>query len=188
MNGSGRQTTEADLVRLARNKDTAAVRAIYDSCAQYLFAVCCRYVGDPDSAADVLQDSFVKIFSSLDKFEWRGEGSLKSWMRRIVVNEALMYLRNRRRSAGLVADEAVPDVPDEDPDVDNVPMPVLQQMIAGLPDGYRTVFNLYVFEGMSHRQIAGALGISENTSYSQFSRAKSLLAAKIKEYRENEQQ
>ena len=130
----------------------------------------------------------MKIFSSLDKFEWRGEGSLKSWMRRIVVNEALMYLRNRRRSAGLVADEAVPDVPDEDPDVDNVPMPVLQQMIAGLPDGYRTVFNLYVFEGMSHRQIAGALGISENTSYSQFSRAKSLLAAKIKEYRENEQQ
>lgn len=188
MNGSGRQTTEADLVRLARNKDTAAVRAIYDSYAQYLFAVCRRYVGDPDSAADVLQDSFVKIFSLLDKFEWRGEGSLKSWMRRIVVNEALMYLRNRRRSAGLVADEAVPDVPDEDPDVDNVPMPVLQQMIAGLPDGYRTVFNLYVFEGMSHRQIAGALGISENTSYSQFSRAKSLLAAKIKEYRENEQQ
>lgn len=187
MNGSGRQTTEADLVRLARNKDTAAVRAIYDSCAQYLFAVCRRYVGDPDSAADVLQDSFVKIFSSLDKFEWRGEGSLKSWMRRIVVNEALMYLRNRRRSAGLVADEALPDVPDEEPDVDNVPMPVLQQMIAGLPDGYRTVFNLYVFEGMSHRQIAGALGISENTSYSQFSRAKSLLAAKIKEYRENEQ-
>ena len=169
MNGSGRQTTEADLVRLARNKDTAAVRAIYDSCAQYLFAVCRRYVGDPDSAADVLQD-------------------LKSWMRRIVVNEALMYLRNRRRSAGLVADEALPDVPDEDPDVDNVPMPVLQQMIAGLPDGYRTVFNLYVFEGMSHRQIAGALGISENTSYSQVSRAKSLLAAKIKEYRENEQQ
>lgn len=187
MNGSGRQTGEAELVRRARNKDTAAVRAIYDSYAQYLFAVCRRYTGDRESAADVLQDSFVKIFSSLDRFEWRGEGSLKSWMCRIVVNEALMYLRSRRHSVGMSADEDLTDVPDEDPEVDGVPLPVLQQMIAGLPEGYRTVFNLYVFENLSHKEIASALGISENTSYSQFSRAKSLLARKIKEYRKNEQ-
>lgn len=187
MNGSGRQTAEAELVRRARNKDTAAVRAIYDSYAQYLFAVCRRYTGDAESAADVLQESLVKIFSSLDKFEWRGEGSLKFWMRRIVVNEALMYLRSRKRSPELPADDSLADLPDAEPEVDDVPLPVLQRMIGELPDGYRTVFNLYVFENMSHKEIASTLGISENTSYSQFSRAKSLLARKIKEYRKNEQ-
>ena len=188
MNGSGKPA-EAELVRRARLKDTAAVRAIYDSYAQYLFAVCRRYTGDSESAADVLQDSFVKIFTSLDRFEWRGEGSLKSWMRRIAVNEALMYLRSRKRDEGFVSSVQPPEnVPDEEPEVDDIPMPELQRMIAELPEGYRTVFNLYVFENMSHKEIAAALGISENTSYSQFSRAKTLLAKKIKEYRANGQQ
>ena len=191
MNGSGKPVAEAELVRRAKNEDTAAVRAIYDSYAQYLLAVCRRYTGDADSAADVLQDSLVKIFTSLDKFEWRGPGSLKAWMRRVVVNEALMYLRSRRRAGESVEDDGIADsLPDEEPEVDDVPLAVIQQMIqmiAELPEGYRTVFNLYVFEGFSHRQIADALGISENTSYSQFSRARSLLARKIKEYRENGQ-
>ena len=99
-----------------------------------------------------------------------------------------MYLRSRRRAGESVEDDGIADsLPDEEPEVDNVPLAVIQQMIAELPEGYRTVFNLYVFEGFSHRQIADALGISENTSYSQFSRARSLLARKIKEYRENGQ-
>lgn len=188
MNGSGKPVAEAELVRRAKNEDTAAVRAIYDSYAQYLLAVCRRYTGDADSAADVLQDSLVKIFTSMDKFEWRGPGSLKAWMRRVVVNEALMYLRSRRRAGESVEDDGIADsLPDEEPEVDDVPLAVIQQMIAELPEGYRTVFNLYVFEGFSHRQIADTLGISENTSYSQFSRARSLLARKIKEYRENGQ-
>ncbi len=184
MNGSGKPTSEAELVRRAKNKDTAAVRAIYDSSAQYLFAVCRRYAGDSDAAADILQDSFVKIFSTIDKFEWRGEGSLMAWMRRITVNEALMYLRTKKRDVVMPYDGELPEgAADEEPEVEGIPMEELQKMIAELPDGYRTVFNLYVFEEMSHREIASALGISENTSYSQFSRAKSLLARKIKEYR-----
>ena len=185
MNGSGKPA-EAELVRRARLKDTAAVRAIYDSYAQYLFAVCRRYTGDSESAADILQDSFVKIFTSLDSFEWRGEGSLKSWMRRIVVNEALMFLRSRRRDGEFLSSDGLPETAEEDePDVDGIPMQELQRMISELPEGYRTVFNLYVFEKMSHREIAAALGISENTSYSQFSRARSLLARKINEFRKN---
>lgn len=186
MNGSGKPMTEAELVRRAKNKDTAAVRAIYDSYAQYLFAVCRRYAGDSDSAADILQDSFVKIFTTLDRFEWRGEGSLKSWMRRIAVNEALMYLRSRKRDGEFLHEGEVPDsVPDMDPDVDGISMDELQRMISALPDGYRTVFNLHVFEKMSHKEIAAVLGISENTSYSQFSRGKSLLAKMINDYRKN---
>ena len=182
----GARPEEADLVRRAKHKDTAALRAIYDSYAQYLFAVCRRYTGDSESAADVLQDSFVKIFTSLDKFEWRGEGSLGSWMRRIVVNEALMLLRSRRREAEFLSSDGLPETAEEGgPDVDGIPMQELQRMICELPEGYRTVFNLYVFEKMSHREIAAALGISENTSYSQFSRARSLLARKINEFRKN---
>lgn len=198
------------MIRKARRQDTAAIKALYDAYVQYLVAVCKSYIASDDDVKDVLQESFLKIFSSLDKFEWRGEGSLKSWMRRIVVNEALMFLR---RNAKLATDsldkEFAPggfgdasgsgvaggfgtsfDVADEpadgDPDVAGVPMQVLLGMIRELPEGYRTVFNLYVFEEKSHKEIAEILGISENTSYSQFSRAKSLLARKIKEYKKKQ--
>lgn len=171
--------------RLTNNGDTADVRTIYETHVQYLFAVCKRYIADPDEAKDVLQESFIKIFNNLHRFEDRGPGSLRSWMRRIVVNESLSRLRS---SAGLrlvTFDEEQHDLPDEEPQVEGIPMQVLQEMIRALPDGYRTVFNLRVFEEMEHKEIARLLGISENTSYSQFSRARALLAENIKNYRKN---
>ena len=204
--------SEVELIRKARRQDTAAIKALYDAYVQYLVAVCKSYIASDDDVKDVLQESFLKIFSSLDKFEWRGEGSLKPWMRRIVVNEALMFLRRRAKQTTESLDEArgygvaagethgAGNVPgagtpldladeseDDNPDVGAVPMSVLLGMIRDLPDGYRTVFNLYVFEEKSHREIAGILGIGENTSYSQFSRAKSLLAKKIKEYKKKQE-
>ena len=204
--------SELELIRKARRQDTAAIKALYDAYVQYLVAVCKSYIASDDDVKDVLQESFLKIFSSLDKFEWRGEGSLKAWMRRIVVNEALMFLRRRAKQATESLDEALgygdgagethgagnapgagtpldlaAESEDDNPDVGAVPMSVLLGMIRDLPDGYRTVFNLYVFEEKSHREIAGILGIGENTSYSQFSRAKSLLAKKIKEYKKKQE-
>ena len=102
-------------------------------------------------------------------------------MSRIAVNGALQELRRRER---LVAVEQLPDpVDDEDPDTDGVPLEVIQEMIKRMPDGYRTVFNLFVFEQMRHKEIAELLGIKENTSASQFLRAKAFLAKEIKEYR-----
>lgn len=198
--------SELELIRKARRQDTAAIKALYDAYVQYLVAVCKSYIASDDDVKDVLQESFLKIFSSLDKFEWRGVGSLKPWMRRIVVNEALMFLRRRAKQATESLDEALgygdgagethgagtpldvaAESEDDNPDVGAVPMSVLLGMIRDLPDGYRTVFNLYVFEEKSHREIAGLLGIGENTSYSQFSRAKSLLAKKIKEYKKKQE-
>lgn len=175
---------ERKLVALAREHDAASVKALYDAYVQYLAAVCRRYLSSEDDVKDVLQDSFVKIFSSLDRFEWRGEGSLRLWMRRIAVNEALMLLRRRssEKTAPFSSQPEVPDLEDADPEVEQVPLEVLQNMIRGLPEGYRTVFNLHVFEQLPHREIAGLLGISENTSFSQFSRAKNLLSRKIREY------
>ena len=180
--GSGKSLNGEELIRRARNKDTAAIRAIYDANAQYLYAVCRRYLGNSAIASDILQDAFVKIFTSLGSFEWRGEGSLRSWMRRIVVNEALMHLRKQKHEDKTLPNEELPDR-GEEPEVEGIELEMLQAMIESLSEGYRTVFNLYVFEQMSHKEIALALGISESVSYVRFSRARALLAAKIREYK-----
>jgi len=83
--------SEYELVKRARRQDSAAIKSLYDKYVQYLAAVCGSYISSEDDVKDVLQDGFLKIFSSLDKFEWRGEGSLKLWMRRVVVNEAYVH-------------------------------------------------------------------------------------------------
>lgn len=181
------QIGEQELIESSIRGDTDSRRAIYSRHVQYLSAVCSRYITDPSDVKDVLQEAFIKIFQSLGRFEWRGEGSLRSWMTRIVVNESLKLLRNNRKLDIFVATPELPDVPDDDGDdgeisVENVPPEAVHSMIRELPDGYRTVFNLFVIEGRSHREIAEMLGISEATSASQFHRAKRILAKRIREY------
>ncbi len=163
------------------------MKDLYGLYSGYLTAVCSRYIPDPDSMKDVLQDSFVKIFSSFDRFQYRGEGSLKAWMRKITVNEALKYIGRTAKDVRVSMDRMpdVPDTPDEDLQTGNIPASVIQDMIKRLPDGYRTIFNLYVFEEMSHKEIAAMLGIRENSSASQLHRAKALLAKWINEYRKS---
>ncbi len=144
-------------------------------------ATCLRYIADRDAVKDVMQDAFVKVFTSLSQFDYRGEGSLKAWVTRIAANESLNYVRRNER---LAFTDNVPDVPDdEEPDIGEVPMQVLLRMIGDLPAGYRAVFNLFVFEGMSHKDIARALGIKESSSASQYLRAKRQLAKEINEYK-----
>ena len=163
------------------NGDARGQRELYNRYAGYLTAVAQRYLEDEDEVKDVLQDAFVNIFQKFGRFQYRGEGSLKAWVTRIVVNGALHSLRSGKR---VLAVETLPEPePDIEPEVDDVPPAVLQDMIRSLPEGYRTVFNLYVFEQMSHRQIANLLGIKENTSATQLLRAKARLARAIKEYR-----
>ena len=79
---------EENIVRLAKKKDTASLRKLYDFHVQYLTAVCSRYIGESDGVKDILQESFIKIFSTIDRFEWKGEGTLRAWMKRIVINES----------------------------------------------------------------------------------------------------
>lgn len=178
---------EEKLIKLARRNDTASIKEIYSSNVQYLTAVCSRYIPDEDEMKDILQDSFIKIFSSLDRFVWRGRGSLRAWMSRIVVNESLMSIRNKAKKGEISFEGELPDKPsEEEPELEDIPMSVLQDMIKDLPAGYRTVFNLYVFEEMSHKEIASTLGISDKTSRSQFCRARAMLCNSINEYRKNE--
>lgn len=157
------------------------MRLLYDRYIGYLTAVCSRYVVDSAAVKDILQDAFVKVFSKLDGFEYRGEGSLKAWMSRIVVNDSLKSLRGAGRL------KYVDELPDTEGEgeiegMPDVPVRELAEMIKSLPDGYRTVFNLFVFEKKSHREIAGLLGIKEDSSASQFFRARAMLAKKIKDY------
>jgi len=157
------------------------MRLLYDRYIGYLTAVCSRYVVDSAAVKDILQDAFVKVFSKLDGFEYRGEGSLKAWMSRIVVNDSLKSLRGAGRL------KYVDELPDTEGEgeiegMPEVPVRELAEMIKSLPDGYRTVFNLFVFEKKSHREIAGLLGIKEDSSASQFFRARAMLAKKIKDY------
>ena len=156
------------------------MKMLYGQYVGYLTAVCARYIPDDDEVKDILQDAFIKAFQSMDKFTWRGEGSLKAWLTRIVVNDSLKFLR-RKKPVPLSATLTEP-IDEEEPAFDAVPLEVIQGMIRKLPDGYRTVFNLFVFEDKSHKEIASMLGIKENSSASQLFHAKAMLARWIKDY------
>ena len=173
--------SEQELLNLFRSRKADAMRLFYERYAGFLSAVCSRYIPDKDSAKDVLQESLISIFGAIEKFSYRGEGSLKAWASRIVVNTALKSLRQHGK---LRFTDEFPDIyqDDETPELQHLPAKVLHAFIRELPDGYRTVFNLFVFEEKSHKEIASLLGIKEDSSASQYFRARALLGKRIKEY------
>ena len=171
----------SQLVERIRKKDQRAMSQLYEMYVEELSSVCYRYVPDEDDAKDVLQNSFVKIFTTIPALDYRGEDSFKAWMKRIVANEALRYLKQKKKLVFVEYNAATQDSADDEPQPERLSPDDLHRLISELPDGYRMVVNLYVFEGYSHRQIAELLSISEHTSASQFYHAKRLLAKRIKE-------
>lgn len=176
--------SDIELVEQIRQGDSKAMKSAYCQHIEYLTAVCSRYIICDDDIKDVLQDSFIKIFTSINKFEYQGVGSLRAWMVRIVVNESLKFLKKKEKFDTILYESELPDVIDDEEnlEVNGIPSSVIQEIIRKLPVGYRTVFNLYVFENKSHKEIASILNIKENTSASQFFKAKKLLAKSFKEY------
>lgn len=173
---------ELQLLCLVKQGDAMAMKTVYSTYIRYLAAICSRYIVNNEDVKDVLQDSFLKIFSGIASFEYRGRGSLKGWITKITVNETLKFLQKNNRFEFVEISEQEHDKPDEEPDIDALPSSVLFNLIRELPDGYRTIFNLYVIENKSHKEIAKLLDIKESTSASQLHRAKSLLATKIRQY------
>ena len=174
----------SNIVERILQKDQRAMGELYQMYIGELSSVCYRYIPNRDDAKDVLQNSFVKIFTSISAMEYRGEEAFKGWLVRIVANEALLFLREKKKLLFIEQDEAKAKqacIADEAPDIEQISADQLHQLISELPDGYRTVLNLYVFENYSHRQIAGLLGIKESTSASQLHYAKQWLARRIKE-------
>lgn len=179
---------EERLARQLRDGDRGALKDFYTLYADYLTAVCARYITDDEDLKDVLQDSLVNIITHIQNFNYQGAGSLQAWASRIVVNESLKHLKKKHQGELTRLDCDIPDEAEgDDPFVRDIPPKVFQQMIRELPVGYRTVFCLYVFEDKSHQEIADLLGIKKDTSCSQFSRAKNLLAKKITAYNNSKQ-
>ena len=186
--------TEQQLLEAIRSGEKAAMRRLYDRYSGYAMAVGLRYLPDRDEVRDVLQDSFIKILTSIQQFRYLGEGSLKSWVGRIVSNRSIDFLREHQRFRMV---DTIPDEPDDslpdgfpvetaDASPERVPPDLLMAMIGRLPTNHRIVLNLFVFEQRPHREIAQLLGIKESTSSSLFFRAKKMLARMIKEHLNNQ--
>jgi RNA polymerase sigma factor (sigma-70 family) len=152
--------------------------ALYKHYAPRMYGVCMRYARNTLEADDILQEGFIKVFNFLK--DYRHEGSLEGWIRRIVVNTAINYYRSRLHEWEEVSlDKAGSSPKLETAEVDNLSRDELLALIQQLPEGYRLVFNLYVIEGYNHQEIGKLLNISENTSKSQLSRARAWLQEKI---------
>lgn len=171
---------EKELIEACKNNDVRAQKLLYETFACKMMSVCLRYADNREMAEDFLQDGFIKVFSSIRSYSY--EGSFEGWMRRIFVNTALEALRkNDLLRNGVELNALEPQQEADYSAVEKISADELMELIAQLPPGFRTVFNMFAIEGYSHREIAETLNINESTSRSQYTRAKRLLQKWIKE-------
>lgn len=161
---------EDELIKGCLRRDPTAQQQLFDLYSSKMYGLCYRYVRHAMEAEDVLVTAFTKVFERIEQF--KGEGSFEGWVRRVVVNEALTYLRKSRTMYLETELEQADREPNYDKISDHLEAEDLLKMIQELPAGYRVVFNMYAIDGYSHKEIAEQLGISENTSKSQLSRAR----------------
>ena len=178
------RASELDMIEGCKKGDRQAQKLLYDRFSGKMYALCCRYVKDKMEAEDVFVTAFTKILDRIDQY--KSEGSFEGWIRRVIVNESLSYLR-RNKSMYIETDiEAADHEPNYDRLENHLEAQDLLQVISELPSGYRIVFNLFAIDGYSHKEISKQLGINENTSKSQLSRARSLLQKRLLELEEAE--
>lgn len=172
--GAGENYTDKELVEGCLKNDRKFQEMLYRKYARKMYGICLSYTNDRDSAQDILQDGFIKVFKNIKGFG--GKGSLEGWIRRIITNTAIDYFRNRARINQLL------DFQDDEKDTEisnnvmvNINTENIIQQLQKIPEGARVIFNLYAVEGYSHKEISEKLQISEGTSKSQFQRARQLL-------------
>jgi RNA polymerase sigma-70 factor (ECF subfamily) len=175
--------SEAEIVKGCKKGIGYYQEQLYKRYSSKMFGVCLRFFRRRDEAEDCLQEGFIKVFDNIKSFE--GKGSFEGWIRRIIVNTAInMYRTNQSDGGDGMGD--IEDIIDTEPltdaGFDNMSADHLLEMIRRLPDGFRQVFNLYAIEGYSHKEIALMLNISEGTSKSQLSRARTFLQDKIMKF------
>lgn len=169
------------LVRLCKKNDSKAQKLIYNKFADTMFRVCFRYLKNEFDVEDVLINGFLKVFNNIKKFEYRDERSFKAWIKRIMINESLLYLRAKSKIK-FTDDYNMNNIEEARVEDSNIDAEKIYQLLKELPDGYRTVFNLYVIEGYSHKEISSMLKINENTSKSQLSKARASLRKLMVKY------
>lgn len=177
-------STESDIIKGCLNGQRKAQQHLYESYSKKFLAICLRYIKDKDLAEDTMIEGFMKIFEKLPQFE--SKGSFEGWMRRIMVTQSLLTLRNNRNLNMEVHVETVLEISDSSYELNHLEANDLIDLIQELPVGYRTVFNLYAIEGYSHAEIGDLLGITESTSKSQLNRARNVLKQKIAEQQSKE--
>ncbi len=169
-----------DIIRGCLQNNPSMQKMLYDKYAAKLYGIALRYAHEQEEAKDILQDGFVKIFQNLSKY--KGTGAFEGWLRRIIVNTAIEHYRKKNNTYE-IQDTHEESVTDRDISaLDKMAAADILNMVKALPNGYRTVFNLFAIEGYSHKEIAEMLNISEGTSKSQYARAKGLLQEKIKNH------
>lgn len=167
-----------ELIMKCQQKSRKAFEELYRKFSPFVYGICLRYAKNRDEAQDILQDCFIKVMDKIGDF--RFEGSFEGWLQRMTVRESLNYLRLTRSSFA--------DIDDNDSDEEDVSSDIISNMtaqelleeIGKMPDGYRTIFNMYVIEGYQHKEIAEILNISESTSRSQLKKAREYLIEIIK--------
>jgi RNA polymerase sigma factor (sigma-70 family) len=172
--------TESDLIRGCMEGNRRMQEEMYRRFSPRMYAVCLRYAGNTEEAEDILQEGFIKIFKKLDSF--RSEGSFEGWVRRIFVNTAIEHFRRKRYLMPVTEKEENTIEGKYTSVLDDLGAKDIMALVQELSPGYRTVFNMYVVEGYTHKEIADMLGISEGTSKSQLSRAKVILQDMVRTY------
>jgi RNA polymerase sigma factor (sigma-70 family) len=167
------RASETDLIQGCIKRERSAQKHLYELYSSKMYALSYRYVKDSMDAEDILISAFTKVFDKIEQF--KQEGSFEGWIRRIVVNEALTYIRKARSMYVETDLEQADREPDYASLSDHLVEEDLLKMIQELPTGYRIVFNMYALDGYSHKEIAEHLGITESTSKSQLSRARTCL-------------
>jgi len=168
---------EHDLIEGCLLGNPVMQKNLYDKYAPKMYAICLRYAANSEDAKDILQDGFVKVFVNLGKF--KAMGSFEGWMRRIFVNTAIEHYR-RKNQLYAISENQEDNMPNQEVSaLDALEADDIIRLISELPNGYRTVFNLYAVEGYSHKEISTMMNISEGTSKSQYARAKAWLQEKI---------
>jgi RNA polymerase sigma factor (sigma-70 family) len=171
---------DSDLIKGSIAGDPKMQEALYNKYAAKMYAVCLRYAGNSADAQDLLQEGFIKVFRNLDKF--RHEGSFEGWMRRVFVNTSIEHFR-RKVHLNSISEQEERGIEDASVSVlDQLAEQDIVKLVQELSPGYRAVFNLYVIEGYSHKEIAELLSISEGTSKSQLARAKAILQKKVADF------
>lgn len=187
MSATGNQSyNESDLLEGCINGDRKMQRELYNRFAAKMYGVCLRYAGSTSEAEDILQEGFIKVFRKLSSY--RGEGSFEGWIRRIFVNTAIEYYRKKTYLQPITEHEESTIEGNYLSVLDNLAEKDIIQLVQQLSPGYRTVFNMYVVEGYTHRQISELLHISEGTSKSQLSRAKQILQEMVRTFIEKRKQ
>lgn len=175
--------SEEELIKQCLKNDQRAQRMLFDMFSPKMMSVCMRYASNRDEAEDILQDGFVKVFSKLNLY--KGDGSFEGWIRRTIINTALDQIRRTKKNIiDVDLSEADYLAGEDEKVVSRLRTEEVMQIIQNMPDGYRTVFNLFAIEGYSHKEIADELGVTESTSKTQYKKARNYLMGVIVE-REN---